>query len=66
MELLDGEDGVLEQIEYEEVDDGIWEPYVLFFDHPPSPGSQGHREALLPYVMALVWAFSQAPYDIGF
>lgn len=61
---------ILEQIEYEVVDHDEWgpvlEPYPLVFDHPPRPGSKLHREAVLPYVSALIWAFSQAPDDIPF
>lgn len=69
--LIDDETGVLEQIVSEIVDHDdlgfpITESYALRHDFPARPGTPEYRDAILPYVQALVWFFAPDPDDIDF
>lgn len=69
--LIDDETGILEQIvseivDYDDLGYPIIESYALSYNFPAHPGTPEYRDAILPYVQALVWFFAPGPDDIDF
>jgi len=70
-ELVTNEEtGVLELITTEIVsydESGpVYEEFPVFYLCPARPGSPEHREAIRPYVEALILFFDRSPDDINF